>query len=75
MSCLMFLMAVVALHVASPLSTLGTANVLNYRQSVFGKNIPAIIRPMVFWARMHPVAGTVLAKIFAEISLNRFVAG
>ena len=29
---------------------------------------------MVFWARMHPVAGTVLAIIFAEISLNRFVA-
>ena len=38
------------------------------------KLIPAIIRPTVFWACMRPVAGTVLAKIFAEILLKRFVA-
>ena len=39
------------------------------------KIIPAKIRPTVFLAGMRPVAGTVLAKTFAEILLNRFVAG
>ena len=65
---------VVSVGKVGPILIPGTANVLNYRQNVFGKNIPAIIRPTVFWARMRPVAGTVLATIFAEILLNRFVA-
>ena len=66
---------VVSVRKDRPVLIPGAANVLHFHQNVFGKNIPTIICQMVFWAHMHPVAGTVLAIIFAEISLNRFVAG